>query len=243
MGSSGTAVVGPRSGEGPGGRTTLVLSYLGLRRAVGVIGMALPFVLAVGGLLRDGTGLQRSISHYYYTGMRDVLVGSLCAMAVFLYSYRYDRPDAVAGLVAAVSAVGVALFPTTRGDRLVSAADPVGVVHLLCAAAFFLTLAWFCLGLFTRTYPDRPPTRRKRLRNVVYRVCGVTIVVGVALVAVTPLLPAEWVAAVHPVFWLESLAVEAFGVAWLVKGRTLLTDGADGTSRAPAAGLDRRASG
>jgi hypothetical protein len=32
------------------------------------------------------------------------------------------------------------------------------------------------------------------------------------------------VAAVHPVFWLESLAIEAFGVAWFVKGRTLLTD-------------------
>jgi hypothetical protein len=221
---AGTGPAGAGDGEGPGGRTTLVLSYLGLRRAVGVIGMALPVTLAVGGLLRDGPGLQPSISDYYYTGMRDVLVGSLCALAVFLFSYRYDRPDAVAGVVASLSGVGVALVPTTRGAQLASAEDPVGVVHLVCAAAFFLTLAWFCLALFTRTHADRPPTRRKRQRNVVYRVCGVVILVSVALAAVTPLLPGDWVAAVHPVFWLESLAVEAFGVAWFVKGRTLLTD-------------------
>ena len=224
MASVGTAPAAPRDGEGPDGRTTLVLSYLGLRRAVGVIGMALPVVLAVGGLLRDGPGLQRSISHYYYSSMRDVLVGSLCAMAVFLFSYRYDRPDAVAGVVAALSAAGAAFFPTTRGPQLVSAADPVGVVHLVCAATFFLTLAWFCLALFPRTHAGRPPTRRKRQRNVVYRVCGVAIVASVLLVAVTPALPGDWVAAVHPVFWLESLAIEAFGVAWFVKGRTLLTD-------------------
>jgi hypothetical protein len=222
--SVGTAPAAPRDGEGPDGRTTLVLSYLGLRRAVGVIGMALPVVLAVGGLLRDGPGLQRSISHYYYSSMRDVLVGSLCAMAVFLFSYRYDRPDAVAGVVASLSAAGAALFPTTRGSQLASAADPVGIVHLVCAATFFLTLAWFCLALFPRTHADRPPTRRKRQRNVVYRVCGVAIVVSVVLVGVTPVLPENWVAAVHPVFWLESLAIEAFGVAWFVKGRTLLTD-------------------
>jgi hypothetical protein len=221
--SVGTEPAGTGDGDGPDGRTTLVLSYLGLRRAVGVIGMALPVILAVGGIVRDGPGLQPSISHYYYSGMRDVLVGSLCAMAVFLFSYRYDRPDAVAGVVASLAAVGAALFPTTRGHQLASAVDPVGVVHLVCAATFFLTLAWFCLALFPRTHADRPPTRRKRQRNVVYRVCGVVIVVSVALVAVTPLLP-DRVAAVHPVFWLESLAIEAFGVAWFVKGRTLLTD-------------------
>jgi hypothetical protein len=223
-GSGSTAAVRPGNGGSGDGRATLVLSYLELRRSVGVIGMALPVVLAVGGLLA-GRGLQRSISYYYYTGMRDVLVGSLCAMAVFLFSYRYGRPDAVAGVVAGVAAVGVALFPTTRGTGLLSEVDPVGVVHLICAATFFLTLAWFCLALFTRTHPDRPPTRRKRQRNLVYRVCGVTILVSVALVAGTTLLPQDgWVAAVHPVFWLESLAVFAFGVAWFVKGETILTD-------------------
>jgi hypothetical protein len=233
MGVHGTGGRAARDTGGPGADgdgardpcTPLVLSYLALRRSVGVIGMALPVTLAVGGLLLDGPGLQPTISDYYYSGMRDVLVGSLCAMAVFLGSYRYDRPDTVAGVVAGVSAVGVALFPTTQGGVPGGPVDPVGVVHFVCAATFFLTLAWFCLALFTRTHPDRPPTRRKRQRNVVYRVCGVTILVCVALAAVAAALPDEgWVAAVRPVFWLESLAVVAFGVAWFVKGETILTD-------------------
>jgi hypothetical protein len=181
-------------------------------------------VLAIGGLLLDGSGLQPTISDYYYTSMRNVLVGSLCAIAVFLGSYRYGRPDAAAGSVAAVAAVGVALFPTTpAGDP--GGVNAVGVVHLVSAAAFFLTLAWFCLALFTRTDPHRPPTRRKRQRNVVYRVSGVAILVSIALTVVVEALPEEgWVTTAHPVFWLESLAVIAFGVAWFVKGETILTD-------------------
>jgi hypothetical protein len=214
-------------------RNGLVLSYLGLRRAVGAIGMALPFTLAIGGLLVNGVGVQPSISDYYHTGMRDVFVGSMCAMAVFLCSYRYGRVDAVAGTVAGVAAVGVALFPTSPGG-LPGPQDAVGVVHLVCAATFFLTLAFFCLVLFTRTHPDVPPTPEKRLRNAVYRACGWLILLGVAGAALSPLLPEDLVAAVHPVFWAEAVAVEAFGVAWFVKGETILTDSAperDGPQR------------
>lgn len=42
-----------------------------------------------------------------YTGMRDVFVGALCAIAVFLRSYRgYDRRDHIAGNLACVFAAG-----------------------------------------------------------------------------------------------------------------------------------------
>jgi hypothetical protein len=226
-GRDGGSTVGADAAEppGPDGRTTLVLSYLGLRRCVGLIGMFLPFTLALGKLVVDGPGLEPSISDYYYTGMRDVLVGSLCAIAVFLFSYRYDRPDAVAGIVASLSALGAALFPTTPLTELPAALDWVGIVHLLCASTFFLTLAYFCLVLFPRTRADRPPTPRKRLRNVVYRACGGAMVVSIALIGVLVALPAqEWMIRVHAVFWLESVAIVAFGIAWFIKGETLLTD-------------------
>jgi hypothetical protein len=232
-----TAGPGAADDGAPDPRTPLVLSYLTLRRAVGVIGMALPVILVVGAALLDGPGLQPSISDYYYTSMRNVLVGSLCAVAIFLFSYRYDRPDTVAGVVAGVSAVGAALFPTTRGGVPGGPVNAVGVVHFVCAATFFLTLAWFCLALFPRTHPDRPPTDRKRQRNVVYRVCGVTILLSVALAAVAAALPDDgWVAAVHPVFWLEFLADEAFGIAWFVKGETILTDRPAGRPHPAGAG-------
>lgn len=62
----------------------LLISYIALRRALGVIGIALPFVLALGKLLLQGPGLQDSVSGYYHTDMCSGFVGSLCAMAVFL---------------------------------------------------------------------------------------------------------------------------------------------------------------
>ena len=93
---------------------SLVLSYLGLRKAIGIIGISLPFVLAIGKIIFDDPGIQPSISDYYYTIMGDVFVGSLCAMGVFLLSYRgYDKQDNIAGNLACVFAIGVALFPTT----------------------------------------------------------------------------------------------------------------------------------
>ena len=42
----------------------LVISYFSLRKAVGIIGLLLPLVLAVGKIILDGGGLQTSISAY-----------------------------------------------------------------------------------------------------------------------------------------------------------------------------------
>jgi hypothetical protein len=203
----------------------LVLSYLGLRKAVGIIGSALPFVLAFGKMLLQGPGIQGSISCYYYTDMRDVFVGSLCAIGVFLMSCRgYDRKDEIAGRLACVFAIGVACFPTTPCTGATSR-DIIGILHLSFAALLFLTLAYFSLALFTKTAPDKIPTRRKLQRNTVYRVCGYTILACIFLAGVVALPPVKTlVGPLAPVFWLESTAIVAFGVSWLTKGETILKD-------------------
>src|SRR5437899_11536622 len=78
--------------QSSGPQDPVVLSYLGLRRAVGMIGFLLPVVLAIGKIVLESPGLQHSISAYYYTVVRDVFVGSLCAIGVFLASTQgYDR--------------------------------------------------------------------------------------------------------------------------------------------------------
>jgi len=204
----------------------LVLSYLGLRKAVGIIGFALPFVLAFGKMLLQGPGIQDSISGYYYTDMRNLLVGSLCAIGVFLMSCRgYDPKDEIAGRLACVFAIGVALFPTTPYIGATSRDRLIGILHLSFAALLFLTLAYFSLALFTKTAPDKSPTRRKLQRNTVYRVCGYTILACFSLMVVVALpsvkAHVEWLT---PVFWLESIAIVAFGVSWLTKGETILKD-------------------
>ena len=109
----------------------LVISYLGLRKVVGIIGLALPFALAFGRIFLQGHGIEGSISCYYYTVMRNVLVGSLCAIGVFLMSCQgYDRKDEIAGYLASVFAIGVALFPTTPYMDATSQDKLVGTLHL-----------------------------------------------------------------------------------------------------------------
>jgi len=174
----------------------------------------------------EGQGIQDSISSYYHTGMRDVFVGSLCAIAVFLMSYRgYERKDDIAGDLGCVFALGVALFPTTPEVSATSREEIIGSLHLVSAACFLLTLAYFSLVLFRKTDPSKTPTRRKLQRNLVYTFCGYTIVACIALIAVVAFMSSDSpLTRLDPVFWLESAAVVAFGVSWLTKGEAILRD-------------------
>jgi hypothetical protein len=64
-----------------------IVSYRTLRRVVGVLGVALPVVLAVWGwLLLDGPHLERSISDYCALHTRDALVGILFTIGWFLFT-------------------------------------------------------------------------------------------------------------------------------------------------------------
>jgi hypothetical protein len=70
---------------------TLVVSYLSVRRAIGGIGLALPVILGPVGWLVFGIEIQDNISSYYHTVLRDVFVGAMCAIGIFLFCYRgYD---------------------------------------------------------------------------------------------------------------------------------------------------------
>jgi hypothetical protein len=202
---------------------SMVLSYLALRKAVGAIGILLPFVLVVGHFFEVGLKIEASISAYYWTNMRDVFVGSLCAIAVFLASYHGpEKADDIAGDLACVSALGVALVPTTP---VTANGYEYGPLHLAFAAAFFLVLSYFCLVLFRKTDPTKPPTPQKLKRNKVYAACGYTMLACITLVAVLKLTAlGRELAAYAPVFWLESVAILAFGLSWFTKGEAILKD-------------------
>jgi hypothetical protein len=199
-------------------QSRVLVSYLTLRRVVGLLGVGLPVILAAWGFLLCGCGrLLPSISDYYSLRTRDALVGILFAIGWFLFTYRgYERADSIAGNVACVFALGVALFSDT-GARWEAA------IHFGAATGLFLTLAFFSLRLFTKS--GGSPTPAKLVRNRIYQVCGVIMLLCIGLIAVyyaflrtTPL------AVVQPVFWLETVALWAFGFSWFVKGETLFRD-------------------
>ena len=203
----------------------LAVSYLFLRRAIGLIGALIPIAVPLGYSVSTGSWrLLSSVSSYYYTDMRNPFVGALCAVGVFLVCYRYRRWDDLFATLAGVFAVGVALCPTAPANPS-ELARTVGVLHTVFAACFLVTMALMCWFLFTLSgTPARHRPAAKNRRNLVYRVCALVILVFTALAGLASFAPQSFVVAVHPLFWCEALATFAFGLAWWIKGQTLLRD-------------------
>jgi hypothetical protein len=196
-----------------------VISYLILRRAIGILGVLFPLLLAV--LCASAgscSGIEDSISAYYHTDVRDLFVGILFTIGWFLYSYKGpDRIDNILANAACGFALGVALCPTR------SPVAALQTMHFVCAVGLFLLLAYFSLFLFTKHGPSM--TAQKRTRNRVFRICGYVMLACIALIALYAALGApaalrSW----KPVFWLESIALWAFGFSWITKGELLWAD-------------------
>ena len=212
----------------------LVLSFLRVRRAIGLLGFFLPAALIAYGLAFGG-GILPSMSDYYYSPMREIFVGTLCAIAVFLWSYEGYRPrpgewlsDLTAARTGSVGALAVAWAPTLPDapatctiSQCLLGDHTASVIHFAGAFAFFGALAAFCLVLFVRG-PEEDA--EKRASNRIYRLCGWTIVTCIAAIALVFFGPPQIgqpLAALDAVFWLETLATVAFAVSWLVKGDAL----------------------
>jgi hypothetical protein len=222
-------------------------SYLTLRKGIGYLGWALPFILGFGGMLLAAPGIRSSVSAYYHTGLGDVFVGTICVIGIFLFAYKgYEPRDDRAGDFACFCAIGLALFPTlpdmgdtSRGILLTVSPGTADILtyikraHFVFAAGFFLTLAYFSICLFTKSDREKKPTRKKLQRNFIYRACGYVILLAIAIIALgalifyLKLLPDStgcMIKSLDPLFWLESVAVLAFSVSWLVKGEAILKD-------------------
>jgi hypothetical protein len=146
----------------------LVVSYLFLRRAVGWIAILLPIVLLAGNLISSAASPPESMSGYYYTDMRNIFIGSLCALGVFLVAYNgYDNVDRWVTTIAGLGAIGVAFCPTKPAvcvagavacpapsvRQLATHQTVVGDIHL-----GFALLAFVMLGLMALRFAKTGPT-------------------------------------------------------------------------------------
>ena len=146
-------------------RNELIVSYLFLRQAMGWIGALLPIVLLAGNAISSATPRPDSVSGYYYTDMRNTLVGALCALGVFLVAYKgYDDVDLWITNIAGLGAIGVAFCPTkpavcTPGiqaclassvARLSTSQQVVGDIHVFFAAVTFIALGLMALRFAKR---------------------------------------------------------------------------------------------
>jgi hypothetical protein len=212
----------------------MLVSFLTIRKAVGILGIALPVVLVAGTKLIDCCPIIKySVSGYYYSVMGNYLTGTLCAVGLFLFTYKgnhhWEQPLTN---ISAVFAVLTALFPTNSshlyGDcNIICKPDSAisNTVHYLAAALFFVILAGISIWIFPMLDPGKSFTKQKRQRNKIYKTCG-WIMIGSLI-----FIPALQIDAVNnavgrykPEFWLESITLWAFGFSWLVKGGTILKD-------------------
>ena len=205
-------------------------SYLLIRTVVGLLGIALPFVLVgVDALFLQGSVVLRdSLSAYYFTGARDLFVGALCIIGCLLMTYLAAQPhtlDFWLSLVAGTALLAVALFPTRRPSvdpgpltplQRALGEDAVAAVHFVGAGVFILGLAALCFVFAHRDAKYGAGAARVRL----HRTCGVLIVaaVGWALLGFWLPLDLGWVTSLYLA---EVVSTWSFGLSWLVKGYDL----------------------
>ncbi len=212
----------------------LVVSFLTTGRAIALLGLFLPASMLAWSLMTRSS-IRGSLSEYYYTPVRDLMVGTLITMALFLWSYRgfSDRDDDLradrrVGKIASVAAAIIAFAPITprNDDRCTLVQCIIGdrsaaFIHGIGASAFFICLAVFCLVLLPRSVVSSHGALR-RVR--IYLTCGWIIVAAIVFIGIWQFLPAEIVFALghfRPVFWAEAAAIVAFSFAWIVRGRAL----------------------
>lgn len=190
-----------------------VFDYRLLRLLMGIIALMLPILVSV-----ISSEPLTSISASYHTEARDVFVGLLFVVAALLVAYQGHTPtqNRVSNL-AALAAVGIALFPVPDGE---SSASVAALVHYGCAALMFGILTWFCLGPFLRR--TRSGNIRKQRRARIYRMCGWGILLSmIAMTGTMVFIPHEVQLRWEMVYWLETIALWFFGSAWITAGKVL----------------------
>jgi hypothetical protein len=237
----------PLAAEREAAQSQILTGYMSLRRMVGWIGTLLPATLIAGNTIFTRT-MPDSMSDYYYTHMRNILIAALTALGIFLICYAgYDAWDRWLTNLAGFGLTGVAFcVPSPQSPvRLSTAERVVADIHFACAAVALVALAFMALR-FTRTYstpenpgpgvmnwvraafgfaptgPGKPPTPAKQRRDRVYRVCGFAMFGALALAGLANIVPASAQEGIPFLFIFEALTVMAFGVAWLVKGQAMV---------------------
>ncbi len=205
----------------------MIISYLNLRKLIGILGITLPFMCLFGGIIFSGLPIGESISYYYYTNMRDLFTGVLIGVGFFLITYKgYDKADDLITTVAGVLGMLIAIFPmvnTLMPKELVGVFHIPSFVsnyfHLFSAGSYFIVLAYMSFFQFTKSPTNTP---KAKLRDKIYKTCGIIMLGGIILLLIQSLFDVFTLS--YFVWLIETIMLIAFGTSWLVKGRAIFND-------------------
>lgn len=189
------------------------LSYRNLRAIIGYVGLTLPVVLLISGLV-DGH-IEGSISAYYYTNAGNVFTGALCVIGIFLIAYRLTALalDNIATTLAGIAALGVAFFHCAPAKATVSQLR-LADVHLTCACCLFVLLGAISLFIFPQT--DVEPD--EKWRAYCYIGLGAMIWLAIILMPTLNAFASSFYNDNRVFFILETVCVMAFSVSFILKG-------------------------
>lgn len=188
---------------------TNTINTIRLRCTVGWLGILLPWLVVL--LL---WAFPPSISATYYTAEAITPFMIILGSASFLlFSYKgYGRIDDIINSLTGLFGLLICLFPcATNTLDLVGtfqiSPEISGLIHNIAAIGFFGLLSYNSICLFTKG--ENNPTKNKKIRNIIYRVCGIGMIASFSLL----LLPSFSIR-----IWLvEAIALFFFGVSWLTK--------------------------
>ena len=200
----------------------IAFDYKKLRFWIGLIALLLPIAVWVAAAAPLG-----SVSMSYHTPARDIFVGALAVVGAFLLAYKGHQVfEAGLARVAGVCALLVALAPTKCVDIYGSNfCDPDGVanqyeLHIGAAIAFFVILTLFCWGPFrwrAMTKVGLADGHKAKIRIRIYFWCGLIMLASMLVMAASLQWPCLFDHK-QVVFFGESVALFAFGIAWITAG-------------------------
>ena len=193
-----------------------------MRIMIGILGILLPWLVALITL-----SWPESISITYYSlfavGTFMVVLGSA---GILLINYKgYSKIDDISATIAGVFGILICLFPMTY---LPDPATKTGILHLpsnisnifhcISAFGFFGTLAFMSFFLFTKTSDKSNMTKEKKIKNIIYRVCGIGMMAAFLLLLLN-FIPNF---APYNLTWIvEAIALFFFGVSWIIKSDSI----------------------
>lgn len=196
-----------------------------IRNLAGFLGMILPWISLIGSIiyskrcefLDESFWRGLSISETYYVcPALAVILGS--ASIVLMCYDGYKKIDNVVTTISGVFGILIVLFPCNApivpdGDWNVGffglPAKYSAMIHNFSACCFFILLSVNSLFLFTMGESN---TKMKKVRNFIYRVCGIGMIASMILMVI----PVSFYA---KTFVVEALALTFFGISWLTKGQ------------------------
>lgn len=185
------------------------LNTVRLRATIGWLGMLLPWIVVVLiGYFPD------SISATWYTNACTVFMIILGSASFLLISYKgYALIDDVLLSCSGIAGLGICLFPCAisgtheRVGTFLIDQQISNVLHLVFAVVFFVLLAYNSIFLFTKSCGEI--TKRKKIRNIIFIVCGIGMIASFAILLI-PNIP-------HKTWVMETIALFFFGVSFLTK--------------------------